>query len=116
MEATVDLPGVHFGYDVWPILQANCSCHIVMPQGMTPGVQADPYMGEDPGGAYLVLIDRPSLFTDLDYVEPGDSAASYLFHKVSGTQMSVGGDGSAMPPGLMLTADQLATMPVSSAR
>ena len=110
MEATVDLPGVHFGYDVWPILRANCSCHTVMPAEMTPGAQADPFMGEDPGGAYLVLVDKPSQFTGLDYVEPGDSAASYLFHKVSGTQMSVGGDGSAMPPGLMLTADQLATI------
>jgi hypothetical protein len=111
-ETTVDLPGVHFKQDIWPILQPNCSCHVVPPDGMTPGVAAYPTFGQDPAGAYLVLVNKPSTIVGLDYVEPGDPAASYLFHKISGTQLEVDGDGDAMPPypGPMLSAEQIATI------
>lgn len=103
---TVDLPGLHFRQDVWPILAANCSCHVVVPDGMTPGAVFDPVLGEDPASAYLKLIDQPSSIDGLDYITPGSSATSYLFHKVAGTQQSVGGNGTAMPPppGAMLSA------------
>lgn len=34
----------------------------------------------------------------MSLVEPGSAQDSYLWHKVSGTQGSVGGKGKAMPP------------------
>ncbi|MBK7828662.1 hypothetical protein [Nannocystis sp.] len=108
----VDLPGLHFGFDIWPIFNASCSCHIIPPDGMTPGQAVYPFMGGDPAGAYAVLINQPSTVTGLDYVEPGDSATSYLFHKVSGTAAEVGGYGDAMPPppDMPLSAAKIATI------
>lgn len=97
-ETTVDLPGLHFKQDIWPILTANCSCHIILPQGMPPGAVNPPILGEDPAVAYTVLIDQPSTVAGLAYVVPGDSTTSYLFHKIAGTQLSVGGNGTIMPP------------------
>ncbi len=35
----------------------------------------------------------------LSLIEPGDKSKSYLFHKLSGTQASVGGMGARMPKG-----------------
>ncbi|MBN94106.1 MAG: hypothetical protein CL928_08540, partial [Deltaproteobacteria bacterium] len=35
----------------------------------------------------------------MDRVEPGDSANSYVMHKLDGTQSSAGGSGSQMPLG-----------------
>jgi len=35
----------------------------------------------------------------LNRIEPGDSAKSYLWHKINGTQADVGGGGSNMPLG-----------------
>lgn len=97
-ETTADLPGLHFKQDVWPILTANCSCHIIIPEGMPPGAVNPPILGEDPTVAYTVLIDQPSTVAGLAYVVPGDSSNSYLFHKIAGTQLSVGGNGTNMPP------------------
>lgn len=109
-ETTIDLPGVHFIQDVWPIVKVSCSCHVYVPQGMPPGPAAYPQLGEDPAAAYLLLVDQPALGIGLDYVEPGDPAASYLFAKVTGKQLDVGGNGETMPPGVMLGADELATI------
>lgn len=109
-ETTIDLPGVHFTQDVWPIVKVSCSCHVYVPQGMPPGPAAYPELGEDPAVAYLRLVDQPALGIGLDYVEPGDTAASYLFAKVTGTQLDVGGNGESMPPGVVLGADELATI------
>lgn len=109
-ETTIDLPGVHFTQDVWPIVKVSCSCHVYVPQGMPPGPAAYPELGEDPAVAYLRLVDQPALGIGLDYVEPGDTAASYLFAKVTGKQLDVGGNGETMPPGVMLDADKLATI------
>ena len=35
----------------------------------------------------------------MDLIEPGSTATSYLWHKINGTQSSVGGAGSQMPLG-----------------
>ncbi|MBW2264043.1 MAG: hypothetical protein JRG91_18935, partial [Deltaproteobacteria bacterium] len=40
-------------------------------------------------------------------IEPGSTADSYLWHKVIGTQSSVGGSGSTMPVGGSLTPHEL---------
>jgi hypothetical protein len=42
----------------------------------------------------------------MDYVEPGDTANSYLWHKISGTQRAAGGSGGRMPPGAGLSGTQ----------
>jgi hypothetical protein len=46
--------------------------------------------------AYEVLLGQ-AVGANLAYVEPGDPEASYLVHKIDGTQLDVGGSGSAMP-------------------
>ena len=63
----------------------------------------------EPGGDYaeLPLDNDPwgdivgafSSQSSLRQVEPGDHEASYLWHKVNGSQGSVGGEGSRMPRG-----------------
>ena len=35
--------------------------------------------------------------TDLAFIEPGDVEASYLWHKINGTQAMAGGGGLDMP-------------------
>lgn len=89
--------------DVAPILESKCAgCHF------------------DPPGAPLggfELVDRASIVDvasdqapALPYVTPGDPDASYLWHKVNGTQASVGGSGQAMPLSAALSASDLATI------
>lgn len=60
--------------------------------------------------AYGELVDVPSNQADMPLVTPGDPEASYLWHKLVGTQDAVGGGGSLMPEGRDLTADELATV------
>ncbi len=43
-------------------------------------------------------------------IAPGDPPASYLVHKIEGTQASVGGSGVRMPLGGSLTDDQINTI------
>lgn len=51
----------------------------------------------------------PSLqLPSMAFIVPGDRDASYLWHKVSGTHIDVGGMGSRMPSvGLLLDAEQM---------
>ena len=50
-----------------------------------------------PGNASLALIRVSSTQASLLLVEPGDPQASYLWHKLNGTHLSVGGEGETMP-------------------
>ncbi|MBK7827890.1 hypothetical protein [Nannocystis sp.] len=107
---------LRFTPDVWPILQVNClRCHETADGEMTPGPPS-PKPGlvlgaDDPAFAYAALINKPAVFAPaLIYVVPGSVATSYLFHKLAGTQASVGGVGGSMPPGGMLTVDDMATI------
>ena len=106
-----------FARDVWPILQARCvKCHTTAVGQMTPNMGDEQASGlgigaSDPAFAYDALIDKHATFApELVYVEPGSSATSYLYHKVAGTQASVGGVGGTMPPGGALTTEELATI------
>lgn len=83
---------VSFSNDVQPIFDMHCVfCHqsaaaqggLVLQQGM----------------AYEQLVDVKSSQSELLRVAPGDREASYLLHKLRGTHLSVGGEGSAMPLG-----------------
>jgi hypothetical protein len=43
-------------------------------------------------------------------IEPGSPEISYLFHKISGTQASVGGSGARMPKGGQLSDAEIQTL------
>jgi hypothetical protein len=108
-EPTTGAAGLHFATDVWPLFQNTCSCHTQMTPGVGGG-GGSLFMGEDPATAYAAIVSVPSTVAGLDLIEPGDTAKSYLYHKVAGTQASVGGNGTSMPQGSTLPADQLATI------
>jgi hypothetical protein len=93
-EAAAPPATVSFKANVKPILSARCvACH--------PGF-----------GSAASLVNVPSgEAKQLSLVKPGNSAQSYLFHKLKGTQASVGGGGSTMPKGgSALTSAQLTTI------
>jgi mono/diheme cytochrome c family protein len=50
-----------------------------------------------PDHAYANLVNRPSHESKLALVTPGQPEASYLFRKLSGTQVEAGGEGAQMP-------------------
>ena len=90
--------------DIQPIWDANCSgtgCH----------EQRDPPMV---GDAYDVIVDKlPLSGASVPYVTPGDSADSYLMHKLDGTHLldenqggcGCNGNGGSMPPSGALDLD-----------
>jgi hypothetical protein len=55
----------------------------------------------------VTTIDAPSSQSSLDRIEPGARATSYLFHKISGSQGTVGGSGTQMPPSAALGGDEI---------
>lgn len=84
--------------DIQPIWTATCSpCHI----------------SDDAGGLSLTapgyddIVDVAAVQSDLDLVEPEDTDASYLWHKLAGTQSSVGGSGVKMPASGSIDTDDL---------
>lgn len=93
--------GLSFEADVYPVVVGpNCGCHVQGSGGLK--------MGNNAGNAYQALVDQPSGNGGLDYVEPGDPDASYFWHKINGTQgMVMGGAGSQMPLGGMLSPDEI---------
>lgn len=80
--------------DVQPIFTRSCAfvgCH-----GDLPSLNLDLRAGNSWGSLVNVQsVQAPAL----DRVEPGDSAKSYIVHKLQGTQDSVGGTGNRMPNG-----------------
>ncbi len=87
--------GASFEATVHPIITANCSCHLanVHPTGLTMA-EADQAYGN------LVSVDSGQN-PGMARVEPGDPDNSYMWHKINGTHMKVGGIGGQMP--LMMT-------------
>jgi hypothetical protein len=102
-QAGADELKVSFASDVQPIFNARCSCHV---GGETAGG-----LDLEEGSAYDDTVGAPSFQVDMNQIEPGAPDQSYLLHKVSGTQLDVGGTGGRMPLGRPpLTADQLDTL------
>ena len=54
------------------------------------------------------LFNARSGQSDLPYIQPGNRARSYLFHKIAGTHRAngVGGRGDRMPPSLIPYTDE----------
>lgn len=74
--------------DLRPMYAYNCGCH-------TSGLEPILVLDDD---AYAALVSRPAVqLPTMNLVEPGDLAASYLWHKLNGTQGTVGGTGDQMP-------------------
>ncbi|MEM7152636.1 MAG: hypothetical protein AAF799_07330 [Myxococcota bacterium] len=88
-----------FANTVGPVLTANCSCHITGAGGLS--------FGDD---AYAAIVGVAAAGADLNYIEPNDVEASYIVHKIRGTQDSVGGGGDVMPPGGMVSDADVQTI------
>ena len=97
--AVLPPPGIQVSLsgDIQPIFNNNCAfsgCHA----GALPAQN----LSLEAGNTFAAngLVDVTSLEAPaLKRVAPGNSAASYLVHKLEGTQASVGGGGNRMPLG-----------------
>ena len=81
--------------DVQPILSAGCAvsgCHA----GASPAQGMNLSGGQTHSNTVNVASNQ---LPGMDRIEPGQPDQSYLVHKIQGTQGSVGGTGSRMPPG-----------------
>ena len=78
-----------FAVDVFPIIMANCHCHI---EGDPSGLPMP-----DAATAYDNLVNVFAVIPQMLFVDPGDHEGSYLFHKVNGTWKEAGGAGDQMP-------------------
>lgn len=84
---------VSWSFDVQPILTTRCAtsgCHVA----------PAPQLGLDlsPDVAYINLVgiaavELPSMLR----VSPGEPELSYMYHKLAGTHLDVGGQGTRMP-------------------
>ena len=92
--------GVSFNRDIQPILNTSCAiCH----QGAGPAG-----LTLEPGVSYTALVGHKSTESKLMRITPGSPEASYMFHKISGSHLSVGGSGSRMPQtGYVLPQSQI---------
>lgn len=79
------------------MFSVQCSpCHTSSSSGGLTGLGS-------PATGYANTVNQPAqetlMTTMLDRIEPSDSNASYLMHKLDGTQAGAGGSGSQMPLG-----------------
>ncbi len=82
-------PGPGFEQDIVPIFNRHCvMCHMV------DGAQGELSLHPAPHAA---LVERASVQSDLLLVAPGDVEGSYLYHKLLGSHLEVGGEGASMP-------------------
>ena len=91
--------------DIQPIWDKYCmtNCH------MAGGSGAGSLLMD--GSDYEAIVNVPSLgVPSMNLVTPGDQMNSYLWHKLDGTMMEVGGSGSKMPLGMAMTQDELDTV------
>ena len=77
--------------DIQPIANRCVACH----QNAAPAGKLSLQKGTAPANLIWMKADEASL----PYVTPGDPTRSYLWHKLKGTQASVGGNGAQMPLG-----------------
>ncbi len=92
-DAATDFDGLTYLRDVEPLFVPLCgeTCHDKT--GQAGGLE----LWE--GQGWSDLVDRPSITRDVPVrVTPFDLEESYLWHKLVGTHLSVGGVGDLMPP------------------
>lgn len=90
--STTGVSGLSLAADVYPVWNPmiRCDCHNGGAGGLSMGTPED---------AYMELVGVPANGAPLNRVEPGSSGDSYLWHKISGTHVDVGGGGQQMPLG-----------------
>ncbi len=97
VEVRARTPQVSFATHVQPIFTNNCVfCH--GPPAPTEGQDLSSHAAID-STAINLLANQTMGTTMLDRIEPFDSAASYLIHKIDGTQAAAGGGLAQMPWG-----------------
>jgi CHRD domain len=96
---------ISFAKDVQPIFTTNCAL-----SGCHAGNAPQQGMNLSAGQAFANIVGvRSKEAPSLNRIEPGDPQKSYLWHKINGTQATVGGSGGRMPFGRApLPADQIA--------
>lgn len=96
--------GLSFEVDVYaPIISVKCSCHVA---GASGGLAMP-----DATTAYANLVGVPAVgLPTMNRVTAGDSDNSYIFHKINGTHLDVGGVGGKMPLGGSLDGGQISTI------
>jgi hypothetical protein len=101
-DETGDTSGaLSFASDVWPIIDASCSCH----KSDTPSGGLDMRAV----AAYDSLVETPSVHDpNVVRVAPGEPEESFMFWKITGTQPA--GQGTSMPPGGSLSTDDIDTI------
>jgi len=92
--------------DIQAIWDGKCVmfCHTPGGSGATKGPLLDAAV------SYANIVDKATPSAPLPYIAPGDPEGSYLWAKLNGTQVDVGGDGSPMPLGVALDDATLATI------
>jgi mono/diheme cytochrome c family protein len=86
---TRDAAPVSYRADIQPLFNTQCVfCHVV---GAENGEQD---LSRRVSHTELM---QPSSQAPMPRVTPGDPKASYLLHKLRGTQLEAGGNGNAMP-------------------
>ncbi len=99
-EAAKDVCTPTFDEDVRPVLEAACdTCHITGTSGNL-----------NFANGRSDLVNVPSGQSSLVLVKPGDPDGSYLFHKIAGTHLTVGGSGGQMPAGGTLSPVEMDTI------
>ena len=90
--STTGVSGLSLAADVYPVWNpmVRCDCHNGGAGGLSMGTPED---------AYMELVGVPANGAPLNRVEPGSWGDSYLWHKISGTHVDVGGGGQQMPLG-----------------
>ena len=85
-------PPLSHAVDIQPIWDLQCvGCH------SGPGPSGGMDLAYD---AYPNIVDVPSNdIGTMDRIEPFDPGNSYIWHKINGTQIQVGGQGTQMPQG-----------------
>jgi hypothetical protein len=96
-------PGPSFSQDIVPIFNRHCvMCHMV------DGAQGEFSLHPQPHAA---LVGVSSSQSELLLVKAGDVEASYLYHKLVGSHLDVGGEGDSMPyQRALLDTSDLATI------
>lgn len=90
---TTGFTGLSLAADVYPMWNppVRCDCHTPGSGGLKMGTVDE---------AFMNLVGVPAQEAPgLSRIEPGDREASYLWHKINGTHVEVGGSGNQMPLG-----------------
>jgi len=88
--STIPPSEVSFSQDIQTIFNLNCViCH--------QGTRASGDLNLEPNAAYHNIVNKDSMQSSMKLVSPSNSENSYLWHKLDGTHVDVGGSGVQMP-------------------